>query len=220
MKKLKLSMILILCLLVIVACSNQQPTEKLLGAEQAIPTLSPMENNNINEVYGTVEVFLNSIKDNDVKSLKGIMSEDKPYKVVRSFSSGNGTRGKEIRMDASQSHVTNQLSFLVKDETPIELGFLFQESVKNGITGLTIERLEGETIEVDSISSNQQVWNMCSGIMLKMKDQDWKAHLTVLSDTEFVLFEGGNVDDFPIGGWAVFEKNNGKYYIKGIFDLR
>lgn len=163
--------------------------------------------------------FIKAIQDEDKDAFTKLINRDELI-VVRSFSSGNGTRGKDIILNVKPDSITSDLSFPVEDETPIELNFLFKDLIEKGENELSTEDLSNQNFDMDQITSTEYIWNQCSNILEKMDNTEWGLHLIKLQDNQFALFEGGNVDDFPLGGWLIFEKNNDGYYIEGIFDLR
>lgn len=214
--------LLLVCMsfIFLIACDintdlKKEKTTELESSNSEVTTIQ----DDMNKEISIIESLLKVIKDKDKNSFIKLLSKDENI-VVRSFSSGNGTRGKNIIMNIKSNDVTSDLSFSVKDETPIEMSFLFKEAIQNGIKDSNIENIPDTSIDISGIGSTQEIWDKCSRILQDMKDKDWKPHLINLRKNQFALYEGGAVDGFPIGGWIIFEKKDGSYMIKGIFDLR
>ena len=60
----------------------------------------------------------------------------------------------------------------------------------------------------------------CAKIQEYNKKSVMKPAIIILNDKEFALTESDYIIGLSIGGWAVFEKISGEYYLRAIMDFR
>ncbi|WP_331918320.1 hypothetical protein [Pseudobacteroides sp.] len=119
---------------------------------------------------------------------------------MRSFCSGNGTRGKNISLNVKAEDMNDNLTIPVEDETPIEFDILLQQSLSTDVSNISKEVVD-DKIDFDSILISQDVWDKCTEIVDKLGDKEWKPYIIALKDNQYALYEGGDVSGFPVGGW-------------------
>ncbi|MDQ0285168.1 hypothetical protein J2Z49_000258 [Desulfofundulus luciae] len=173
-----------------------------------------------------IEDFIKSIKNNDAEALKRITSPSGLI-IIRNFSSGSGARGKDIRNLYLPDEIPSNLQFEVSGEVPIILHDLFKKE-QIGIKDMPVERLNDLNFNFkDDSKSNilgpptDEVRDICGKITsTKDTNNQYSSKIFRLGDKEIVLTESALVADSPIGVWAVFEKLNGKYFLRAVIDLR
>jgi hypothetical protein len=163
--------------------------------------------------------MLIAIKYNDLETFKQLVLPEGIF-VVRTFVSGNGARGKDIIMNVEPNKIGEDITYDVKDEIPIEMVFLFKQSCETDIKNIAEEELTDANIDLNRVSSTTDIWDFCGNAVSKLNNKEWNPHLININENKFILYEGGDVDCTGIGGWAIFEKKNDKFYLTGVFDLR
>jgi Deoxyribonuclease II. len=174
-----------------------------------------------------IEKFIESIHNKDTDTIKQITSSNGLI-VIRNFSSGNGTRGKDIRNIYAAETIPSDLQFEVNGETPIALQELFKNSQQIMVNEIPIVKLDDINFSFeDDISryaigpSTDDVRDICYEL-LSPEDTDNPSTPIIydLGNQELVLTESESAADLPVGNWAVFEKVNGQFLLKAVIDLR
>lgn len=195
------------------------------ASSDSINKITKSEINKETEEEKVVENFINAVKTNDAEDLKQIISPSGLI-VIRNFSSGNGTRGKDIRDLYLADNIPTNLEFVVSGESPIVLKNLLRESLKNKVESIPVEKIndnfnfkdnsKNSTIE----PSTDDVRDICSEITsANDKNNQCAPKIFSLGDKEIALTESALVADSPAGAWIVFEKINKRYFLRAIIDL-
>ena len=166
---------------------------------------------------------INFIKNKDVEGLKKITSP-LGLVLIRNFSSGGGSRGKDIRCLYLSSEFTEDLEFIVEGEEPIALHKLFIQSQKYEADKINIFEKKGIVFNFkDSKNNNiiepttEEIRDLCSELTSK---EEFYPTIFKLETNELVFTESSMVSDLPVGIWAIFNKNDDKVSLRAVIDLR
>lgn len=174
-----------------------------------------------------IEDFIKSIKNNDAETLKSIISPSGLI-IIRSFSFGNGARGKDIRDVYSADKIPANLSFEVSGEDPIVLNELFVKSQQTEIKDIPRSDVTDNNFNFqDSIKNDtygpptDEIIDICGGIPSDTtENSQYAPKVYILGDKEMAITESALVAYTPVGTWAVFEMIDSKLYLRVIIDLR
>lgn len=219
MEKLRVIILIVLycTTLILAGCSNKVENSDLtMNTSQPTETEGTSEKNNV-KAENIVNQFIRAIQTKNSEEIKNMVSPE-GLVVIRAFSSGNGTRGKNIRNIYSKEEIANTFSFDIKDEEPINI----YEAYKNISEELETADGKGGYNFKDNIiggeysPSTDDIIDICSELV----GDGEKTKVYSINDEELVLTQSSLSSDLPIGVWAVFERNGDKYYYRAIIDLR
>jgi len=177
------------------------------------------------EVHEATLQFINSIKNNG-KDFEKIISPQGLI-VIRNFvTGGSGTRGKDVRYFYTANKIPANLSFSVKDESPIVFSQLFEKVIKKDVKTI-------KTINVKDICflfkddgeiiypPTSEVIQICTEIQKIEKETNMGPRIFILGEKEFALTEAEMfLDDLSVGSWAVFNRVDSRYYLRAVMDFR
>lgn len=188
---------------------------------------SDISENSELELRYTIEEFIEAIKNNDANILKRNLSPS-GLVVIRNFSSGNGTRGKNIRNLFLRAEIPTNLSFEVKGELPIVLHELFKKSQQTDFNYFLIEKIsdcnfifeDGNGKDIIGPATDE-IRDICGELVGSIdSDNQYIPKIYILGEKEIVLTESMLIADTPVGEWAVFENIDSNFYLRAIIDLR
>lgn len=176
------------------------------------------------DINQVITEFVQSIKEVNHKLFQDIISVS-GLVIIRSFSSGYGNRGKDVRFIFPSSSIPEDLQFKVEEEEPIILHNFFSTSSKKA----SLEEIESDyhnelNFSFSAIDSNepsiQDIIDICSELVSSSVDSNqYSPKIFFVGNDEVVLTESSLVADFPIGVWAVFVKENDGYKLRAIIEL-
>jgi len=188
---------------------------------------SDISENSELELRYTIEEFIEAIKNNDANILKRNLSPS-GLVVIRNFSSGNGTRGKNIRNLFLSAEIPTNLSFEFKGELPIVLHELFKKSQQTDFNDFLIEKIsdcnfifeDGNGKDIIGPATDE-IRDICGELVGSIdSDNQYIPKIYILGEKEIVLTESMLIADTPVGEWAVFENIDSNFYLRAIIDLR
>lgn len=178
------------------------------------------KNESDNNIESTIGLFRTSVKNDDLTGFKRLVGRDGLI-IIRNFISGGaGVRGKNVRNHYDYTSIPKSLTFQIKGETPVSLKELFHETLNDK----DIPRYQLENVKIINVRelepSTGTIVDYCIELLgnLALKDDD-SPQVIVLEDG-LIIKEASLVNGQPIGVWAFFEKDEAKYFLKGIFDFR
>lgn len=164
----------------------------------------------------SIQAFSESLSNGDKSKFKGVANPAGVY-LVRRFTSGNlGGRGAELSASISATSITEDMKFLVKDQTPFDLKVIFpgllvksykevpQYIMKTDVCNLGFDRWSSSLKEI--IAPLLESGNG-DPIILKAASECW------------VYAEAQVIDDMLVGGFAVFKNSTEKVTLVSIIDL-
>lgn len=173
-----------------------------------------------------IESFKNSINNKDTEAFKKIVSPAGLI-IIRNFVSGEaGIRGKDIRFYYTVNKIPNDLAFPVIDEIPVKLNELFSKTLQNKrkLTVTEVKKVKYDFKDNGEISSRNPPTDTVisnSRDIIKISENPSDIYeLFTLDDSEIVLAEAQLITGILTGNFAVFEKKNGKYFLRAIMDFR
>lgn len=219
MKKLRVIILIVLycTTLILGGCSNKVENSDLpINKSQPAEAESTSESNDV-KADNIVNQFIRAIQSKNSEEIKNMVSPE-GLVVIRAFSSGNGSRGKNIRNVYSKEEIKNTLLFEVKDEEPINIyeAFINISEELEATDGKSGYNFKDNIVGGEYSPSTDDIIDICSELV----GDGEKTKVYSINAEELVLTQSSLSSDLPIGVWAVFEKNGDKFYYRAVIDLR
>jgi hypothetical protein len=171
-------------------------------------------------IESTTSLFQISIKNDDISSFNKLVDQN-GFIIIRNFvSGGSGVRGRNIRNHYDYKSIPRSLNFQINGEIPVSLKELFYETINTkNIPKCSIKKVK--LIKVRKLEpSTAEIINYCNNLLRSLdRKNDYSPEIIVLEDG-LIIKEASLINEQPIGVWAIFEKSENKYFIRGIFDFR
>jgi hypothetical protein len=166
--------------------------------------------------------FVEAVKNSDTGEFKGLVSE-KGLVFIRSFLSGNGTKGLDTRDFYNAGGIPDNLSFPMVSGGSIQLKNCFKGSIAGGVDGDSIlsvsDPLLGFTDDGGSgayVPSTESVIAELADIII---NSNGASTIYDLSGQELILAEAQLQSGLPIGNFAVFVSENGGFKLRAVIDF-
>lgn len=176
-------------------------------------------------VLSYTNYFIDTVNDKNKLDFESLASRSGLI-VIRNYVSGNGTRGKDIRKVYAYDQLPSDFQFSVNDEEAIVIDKLFPASMKNGVEGIKVIKIEDKRFEFkDTVNGNvaepstKELWELCREIQSLARDKNGsEPYIYMLGDNQFAFAEADT--DSNTGSWVIFERVKGSFYIRAILDFR
>lgn len=193
-------------------------------------TLSSNESNKGNISEGTEEEkinstcnrFISALGNEDSKALKSIISPSGLI-VIRNLTSSSGTRGRNYRSLFNYDEIPASGEFTLDEYSQVSARSIFRSLIDIEASNMAHYKVKGVSFNFrnsdkksETLPSTDVVWDKCTSIR-SVGNRKIEPQIYNLNDSEFIL----TVSEYElgVGAWAVFEKNNDKYFLRAIMDF-
>ena len=164
----------------------------------------------------SAQLFSTAVPNDDVSKFKSAANPSGIY-LVRKFTSGNlGGRGEELSANFSASSITEDMEFLVKDQTPFSLKLIFPSLPIKDDNKLPHY---GMSEKICNLAFDQ--WDSLLKDVIAPLSESISGEpivLTAASDC-WVYAEAQVIDNMLVGGFAVFKKSAESVKLVSVINL-
>jgi hypothetical protein len=182
----------------------------LLLVALVVPVLGGCKSDANKEIRSVASRFFAAVDSADGKGLSRL-ADSEGIILIRTYPSGNGTRGAEVNETIAATELPSDLTFdLVKGEPPISLQVEWRTTDDRNTSKLN-PQITGTTFDWTQIDKSG-VLESLEGMMGKDDESLTGNRLYVMSDGSFCLAEYSGCG-FEWSRWAVFRKRGDTYTV-------
>lgn len=169
------------------------------------------------EVEAAFESFSKAVSEENVQSFIKL-ADPNGIHLVRKFTSGTlGGRGSELSELTDPKKMNENFEFPIKNQTPYGISIQFQELPIKSVKALSNRPLsaEVETLDFDT-------WGpfLKQSLIGTPESADRLPIMLSSANSKYYVYaEAQIIDDILVGGFAVFEKKDGKLQLVSLIEL-